>query len=458
MAITIQITRLTGFGRGKTDGFTQISLTLGTNPNCDVRFDPTWDKTVSGEHAVLTLQQGEWWLEDRSKDGCWIEGKLVARQKMQPGTVIELGKGGPRIKLDFATAQQPEAGRSGQVARSETVSVGGGSGVKLTPVVKPEAMTPPAPAPLPASSAPAPGRQWNPLILLGVTVVVMLVFGVVIWKLTRGQDDKLAAVAKEYEGSIGQVIMGDGGTATAWAVGPHVFASNGHVSEPVRKGLENGVPTFVVINKHPEKRYRIVKAVTHPKFTDPDDRVNDKTGKAEKHWRQYNIGFDGKASANQLNYDVGLLYVEETLERPFKLAPQSELRNLDSGYRVAFLGFPTERMAGDGVNSANPVAIMQSGILTSVTDYWLAKSDFETRFLLEHNLGATGGASGSPIFNSRGEVVGLLNAGNLIKQAMPTKNEKGETVINFARAPSAVMVNFGQRVDLLKEILPEYPK
>jgi S1-C subfamily serine protease len=107
-------------------------------------------------------------------------------------------------------------------------------------------------------------------------------------------------------------------------------------------------------------------------------------------------------------------------------------------------------MAGNNVDVRNPVATMQSGIITATTDYWLTPAPFERRFSVQHNLGATGGASGSPIFNSRGEVVAILNAGNIIG----TISHDG----NVVRAPSAVMVNYAQRVDLLRDIWPEYPK
>lgn len=70
---------------------------------------------------------------------------------------------------------------------------------------------------------------------------------------------------------------------------------------------------------------------------------------------------------------------------------------------------------------------------------------------MQHNLGATGGASGSPIFNAKGEIVAILNAGNIIGSV---SFESG----NVVRAPSSVMVNFAQRVDLLRDIWPDYPK
>jgi hypothetical protein len=125
------------------------------------------------------------------------------------------------------------------------------------------------------------------------------------------------------------------------------------------------------------------------------------------------------------------------------------LRNLDSGYRVAYLGFPMEGMNGGGVDPENPVANMQSGIITSTSDYWLSKVPFEQSLLLSHNLAAAGGSSGSPIFNARGEVVGVLSAGNINLQF---DKESGLPT----RTPSAVLINFAQRIDILRDIYPDY--
>jgi hypothetical protein len=62
---------------------------------------------------------------------------------------------------------------------------------------------------------------------------------------------------------------------------------------------------------------------------------------------------DGKEPAVPA-YDIGLLKVDGTVPVKFKIAGSSELRKLDSGYRVAFLGFPMENLAGNGVDPHNP--------------------------------------------------------------------------------------------------------
>jgi S1-C subfamily serine protease len=108
-----------------------------------------------------------------------------------------------------------------------------------------------------------------------------------------------------------------------------------------------------------------------------------------------------------------------------------------------------EGLAGGGVDFRNPVATMQSGIITSVTDYWLSKSDPGNRLLIQHNLGATGGASGSPVFDTNGRVIGILSAGNIIGQV---DFDTGKPI----RAPSGVMINFAQRVDVLTDFMQDH--
>ncbi len=247
-------------------------------------------------------------------------------------------------------------------------------------------------------------------------------------------DDALIAAVRQYEKAVGVVAFAlkNGrlvGNGTAWAVGPDTFATNAHVSGPVADVLAQGGAAYVVLNKHPETKLRITKAVSHPRYQSAGPAA------------------DGRAPFG-LSYDVGVLKVDGKTDVWLPLASDEELKQVDSGYRVAFLGFPMEQLSGGGVNINSPVATMQSGIITSNTDWWMGKGDHATRLLVQHNLACTGGASGSPIFNPRGEVVALLNAGNIIGQV--TMTPEGPSV---TRAPSAALVNFGQRVDILRDFL-----
>ncbi|HYC71220.1 MAG TPA: trypsin-like peptidase domain-containing protein [Opitutaceae bacterium] len=439
---SLTLTRLTGFDRNKKTSLDQDLVVLGTDPGADLRFDPTWDKTVAPRHLTLEHKGGAWWAKDASKDGTFVGGKKIGLEKLAPGAVLELGRGGPKVQVDFAGAAAPvpaAARPAAPVAVAEPPPV-------ATPVLAEAAARP-------ASKPPGSGPML-PVLVVAAVLAVAAIGGAAWFFLARpgGKADAgggvvgktpeqaLADVAREYSAAVGLVVIVhpriEGGKptpmATAWAVGPRVFATNSHVSKPVQEVLANGGSAYVVINRSPDKKLKIVQAVVHPRYEKPE------------------LNFEGKQQAVPA-YDVGLLYVDEDAPKFFRVARRAELEKLDSGYRIGYLGFPMEGMAGGGVEMRSPVATMQSGIVTSTTDYWLASAAFEKRLLVQHNLGATGGASGSPIFNSAGEIVALLNAGNIIGSV---SFDTGEV----ARAPSGVMVNFAQRVDLLRDIWPAYPK
>jgi hypothetical protein len=431
----ITVTRLTGFGRGKNEKFNRDSLSLGTDAGCDLRFDPTWDKTVSPRHLQLEWKSGQLWLTDTSKTGTLLRGQKVTSAPVEPGAEIELGKGGPKIRVEYA---KPVAA---------TLPVATAAPKNEPPVLPVAANVSPAATPVTAAAVAAktgsgtPGWVWALVAVLVVGVIAAVAPNLrPAPKQEEAPEVALVRVARENADAVALVVLvhpklNNGqpeAIATAWAIGPHVFATNSHVTTPAKQVLDNGGAVFLVINRNPDKKLKVTKAVIHPRYDKEE------------------LNFEGKPHAAPA-YDVGLLYTDDTAPKVFKVAPRAELEKIDSGYRVGFLGFPMEGMSGGGVEMRSPVATMQSGIITSVTDFWLAQAPFEKRLLVQHNLGAAGGASGSPIFNANGEVVAILNAGNIIGSV---SFESGKVT----RAPSAVMVNFAQRIDLFRDIWPDYPR
>jgi hypothetical protein len=403
-------------------------------------------------------------MEDAgSGTGTYVNGqRLMMKQRVLGPTVLELGVGGPRVEVLFGLVD--EGGERRTDAASAGVGKGGGNGLSLL---------------------------W---VALGLAVL-----GLVGWwlqsQMGRGgnavaapsgavnADSGLVQTVKRYESSVGLVIAAEEGrsspTGTAWVVRPNVYATNAHVVVPVIRCMQGGGTAYVVSNKNPENRMRVVAAVPHPRYFEDEVSVTGKNPTVPHH-------------------DVGLLVVEGTSPEPMKLASEEKLRELDSGHRVAFLGFPMENLSGGGVDPNHPVATMQSGIVTATTDFWLAKAEFANRKLVQHNLPAVGGASGSPIFDAEGDVVAILSAGNITftlstntwlayaqqieaakrraledvraKAQGKSRNEQEAMVAELEammqaldrtpvpvmamqRAPSAALINFGQRIDMLKELL-----
>lgn len=413
---SIKVERISGFGRGKVEQFAEGEIRLGTAPDCHVQFDPNWDRTVAPCHAIVWWDGFEAVLEDSSSSGCFVGGRRVSREALAPGATIDLGLGGPRVRVDFTPARREAA---------------------------PAPATPPvlrqARSPQPRSEARNSNLPW---VWTGAGIGVLLVVAALAWLLGRGgreSDSGLAAAAERLQGAVGLVVVA-GSTekgpvsepmATACAIGDRVFATNAHVVDALEKVMSQGASVFVAISRRPELRLRVVKTVMHPRYASGA------------------VNFDGREPAVP-PFDVGLLYTDGPAPVTFSIASRRELERLDSGYRIAYLGFPMEGLVGGGVDARNPVATMQSGILTAVTDYYLSKSPFEKRHLLQHNLGSTGGASGSAVFNARGELVGLLSAVNAtVGVDLVTKR--------MMRQPSAALINFAQRIDLLRDIWADYP-
>lgn len=439
----ITVTRLSGFDRNKSLNFESGSVTLGTNAGCDVRFDPTWDKTVSGMHAKLIFESEQVWVVDESESGTLLDGATVKRAKIPSGGVLELGKGGPKIKIEWQGATPPPLPPQTTpkvTVASTTAQTQPTAAPTASPVTKPVRSSPPpvSASPAPARPPAAAGGGGMPSWLVPVLILAVLGAAAGGWFLfgKKGSGD-MAKIASEQSGAVGLVVAvrgnsGPQGIATAWAAAPRVFITNSHVVESVEHALASGSSVFIVINREGEKRLRVTGTRLHPKYGQPL------------------LGFEGKQPAVPA-YDVGLLLTESDAPKVFKIATQGELERVDSGYKIGYLGFPMEGMAGGGADMRNPVATMQAGIVTSATDFWLAEADFSKRLLIQHNLGAAGGASGSPVFNEAGEVVAVLSAGNV---AGLLESSDG----SLARVPSGVLVNFAQRIDMVKAIWAEYPR
>jgi V8-like Glu-specific endopeptidase len=418
MSTSILIRRLTGTGKGKEETLTTQEVSFGTGPHNTVRFDPTWDRGVAASHSrIWRDESGVWHLQDAgSSTGTFVNGQRITMKREVSGpTVIELGQNGPKVE-----------------------------------VVLPPAMPGASPRPPQRVGASSGGGKW-----LAFAAVIAL-SAAALWWFKSGSnggnaDERLQRVAAEYADAVGVVAVatnrGPMPFGTAWAVGEDTFVTNAHVIEEVLNLNKKGASLFVIINRHPELNFRIKAVHVHPKALNAD------------------INVQGRKPAVP-PYDIGLLTVDGKAPKAFKVASDEKLHDLTSGTRVAFLGFPMENLSGGGVNNFEPVANMQSGNITSVTDYWLAPGRDDTRLLVSHNLPATGGASGSPIFDADGEIVAVLSAGNIqltlsMSNDIKLDQEHGGKVVPLAdaealkvtRAPSAALINFGQRADIVREVL-----
>jgi hypothetical protein len=189
MAASITVSKLSGFSRGKEVSFEKEQILLGTDPECDVKFDAAWDKTISPRHATIQKRDNELWLTDQSRDGSWVDGRRIGRERIQSGVVVELGKGGPRVKVELqnaapSTIPVPIA--------SATVPV---SSAAVTPAVtaatRPGPLPTPRPAPLPSprptfpSATTHPVRRIRPSVIVVGALLAVALLGVIAWQVLK---------------------------------------------------------------------------------------------------------------------------------------------------------------------------------------------------------------------------------------------------------------------------------
>jgi S1-C subfamily serine protease len=105
----IEFTFAGGARAGQTEGFSQPFVQIGRHPHCDLRFDPDRDLDVSSRHATVLLQGEIFILRDLgSTNGTFVNGKrLAADHVIAHGDEIQFGKQGPRVNIRIVREKRP---------------------------------------------------------------------------------------------------------------------------------------------------------------------------------------------------------------------------------------------------------------------------------------------------------------------------------------------------------------
>ena len=253
------------------------------------------------------------------------------------------------------------------------------------------------------------------------------------------QVDTISAdVLNRVSQSVYMVIKADrlGGEqaqGTAWVTERGMLATNAHVADAFNQ-LKPGESLWVRSSVAPHQSHRVRSVDLHPGFK-----------RFIKMWSDY---LPVQRQSGQLELmrtatpaDVALLKVErpEALRPKLALATRAELEGLRPGIRVAFAGYPSEMLLPGALKRPSPV--IQQDEIIRLTNFFMVNQKAGNR-LIHHGLPITGGASGSPIIDSSGKVIGLISSGNFVFAG-------GRRTVNAAD------VNFGQRLDFLHSMLED---
>lgn len=107
----IRISQSKGADAGREFEFDQDLIRIGRMPDSDVNLDPEVDLDASGRHAEIRSENGRYLLIDTgSRNGTWLNGQRIKHAALSLGDEIELGRGGPKLKI--ASMQGRPGGRA----------------------------------------------------------------------------------------------------------------------------------------------------------------------------------------------------------------------------------------------------------------------------------------------------------------------------------------------------------
>ena len=425
---------------------------LGRDPErCQVVL-PADQTMVGREHCTITRGSGRYFLEMGPDRAVRLNGQLVEGGCVLPmAGELQLGPSGPKLSYTWQKnaglqATTPQEIDPEEVLRRES-----------RPVRETE---------LEAQAGTARRNVIGGMVaLLFVVAVVFLILQSRVTEVgeqARGGVDRLeqkyaqlasdtgdlqAALQNAANSTYLVIYQKDDGSelgfGTAWAVAPATLATNAHVAEKFNEIGGRATMLIRSASRNGEDPVDIpVRGIElHPGY-----------GEFAELWKGYvPVRFNAVKDMERVRSagsgcDVALLTVSDDapLGPPLRLAGSETQSALAAGEAVGYVGYPMENMAVEGVNMQRPTPQMQFGRLTAITTDFNTSENEATpgrlNTLLQHSLPATGGASGSPVLNEQGEVVGMLSAVNF-------------AMLGNRRIPTGVGVNFAQRANLVSELI-----
>ena len=215
---------------------------------------------------------------------------------------------------------------------------------------------------------------------------------------------------------------------TGWVIADGKLATNAHVAEALlAKAYEGRLAAKRSWSDRDELALHADGIRIHPAYAPWNARLKRVVVRAES----------DPGSARSMNFipvaDVAICDVKSgSTAPPLPVADPASVQPALSE-PVIYLGFPHENISGF------PTAHAVPGHVTAKTDFFFQRSQWSESYLIHWCGPVVGGASGSPMLNRSGQVIGLISA------AENNLSMNGErTSFGFA---------YGQRVDLARELL-----
>jgi len=410
----LHLTHLRGSLSGETQSFDTDRVRLGTGADNEVAFDGAVDATVAAEHAEITCEGERWIFRDKvDQNLSLIGGRPIDEMVLVGGEEIEIGRGGPVVRIAIgelpAPESKPEPGRKTMTFVAQT----------------------------------ARKNTRRLYIVIGAVALVLVAVGVLVWRLLATESElhekvdgialsKLGpselgeAIAKQSSKSIYLLLVRDAGGkeqgfCTGFAVAPSSLLTNAHCVADIESFAGQDATFYAALNEGSGARYPLVAWKSHPGYDHASPRPT---------------------------ADLGLLTIDGVMTELVTLAEPSQLGGVAAGMQIFVFGFP-----GDLNNVRSPVATLTQGVVGRLTTFAGKVGDPSTQHLLQYSAFTSKGTSGSPVFDKHGRVVavnsGYYKGRSMMRIEDPQTGESEEAQVS--RDLSGY--SFGIRIDLAAELL-----
>ena len=439
MALAIEI--VTGAHAGAKHTFDRAVVIAGRHPTSDLLFDANKDLDVSTRHAEFRGTSSGWTLHDLgSTNGTFVNGNRISSPTpLKNGDTVAFGESGPRIRIT-AVAGVADAG----APRTEQRASHGVTRPKTEERI-----------------AMAVAQQTSGLkkFVFGLGAVVVVGVGALVWTNqqrandTRRVIDELLARQDSLTSALEAALADAGKRATGFDSLQRIWKDErARLRAQLQAGGDVGAITGEL--RALERRGDQAVALSNTQIASENNKavaviiVEDQEGNSSA-GTAFAITSDGLLVTNRhIALDAfgrapkraGIYFADTDVFVPAVFVSAASEPNADIAFfKVIAAGpWPTVKGIASGANAAPGDPVMMIGFPTVVADGVKrttltigAVSNVTEDGNLRMNLFAAQGSSGSPVFDARGNVIGVLYAGEGGASSSMTRAVAGTALIKL---------------------------